>query len=60
MNEIIVYRNPLEKMLWDFWLSPGWYNLPWFFWGVMGLGGIFVIAFVCHMFKSWNYRRGRF
>lgn len=22
MTEVIVYRSPLEKMLWDFWLGP--------------------------------------
>ncbi len=57
MTEIIVYRNPMEKMMWDFWMSPGWYNLPWFFWGVMGLVGIIVIAFVYQMIQSRNYRR---
>jgi hypothetical protein len=21
-HEIIVYRNPMEKMMWDFWMGP--------------------------------------
>jgi hypothetical protein len=53
MNDsIIVYRNPLEKTMWEFWLSPQGMELM--FKGAIALAIIFAGVY---LYSRWDERR---
>lgn len=50
-HEVIVYRSPLEKQFYDFWLSQT--GLEIIFWGVVGVVVVFVGMYLYSRYKGY-------
>ena len=54
-NEIIIYRSPMEKMAYDFWMQPD--N---FVHGVIAIGAVILIAVAIGLLRDkWTARKRR-